>query len=357
MGARVGLCIKVSKDKGELFRRLAIRHNIFDPSRKPRVTEQHLIIPITKRPSQVAEAALRELAPFSVSRCSLPTASLPSSSIKEVLEGLIPKELLGSVPKSYDVVGDIVVIEGLPGGLAKYKREIGKALLKINKNARTCLLKVGRVEGEWRIPTYEVIAGMPKFETEHLEYGMRMRVDLSKVYFSPRLGNERQRIAGTVHDGETVVDMFAGVGPFSLAIAKRVDATVYAIDLNPDAIGLLEENIAKNKLKGRIVPICGDAREASKGLEGIADHVIMNLPSSSLAFLDTATSLLKPKGGVINLYTFSKDDLTETTERLVAKALTPLCRRLEIRGSRVVKEVAPRKWQIAVTAFCAKSEM
>jgi tRNA (guanine37-N1)-methyltransferase len=146
--------------------------------------------------------------------------------------------------------------------------------------------------------------------------------------------------------------MFAGVGPFSLAIAKKVNATVYSIDINPDAIELLRSNISLNRLKGKILPICGDALTASREIVGIADHVIMNLPGSSLRFMDAAVSLLKPSGGLLHIYMFSSDPEFSHAEKLVKEALKARCGQVDIKELRVVKEVAPRKWQIAVDAAC-----
>ena len=91
-------------------------------------------------------------------------------------------------------------------------------------------------------------------------------------------------------DGETVVDLFAGVGPFSVLIGKRnPNSKVYAVDLNPDAVELLKVNVRVNKVENRVFPILADAREiAATKLKGVADRVIMNLPETAIDFVDAA---------------------------------------------------------------------
>lgn len=354
MGAHKTLCMKAGKMHGEGLRRQALLLRLLDLSRKPKVSRGYIFIPVTRRPLEEETASLRRIAEFKMTRSALPMARPPPKGLSDLLAGALPPRLIGDLPRSYDAIGDIVVVEEISKTLEGHEEEIGEALLRMIPNATTCLLKVGKVEGERRIPTYEAIAGIRKSDTVFTEYGVRIKVDLAKVYFSPRLGFERQRIARTVSDGETVVDMFAGVGPFSLAIAKRADATVHSIDINPDAIELLITNISLNRLRGKIHPICGDAAMASAKLKGIADHVVMNLPGSSLEFMDAAISMLKPRGGTLHVYTFSVASDPSHAGELVKKALEARCASAEIRELRVVKEVAPRKWQIAVDVFCSK---
>jgi tRNA (guanine37-N1)-methyltransferase len=355
MGTRGRLCIKANKRHGEDLRQFTLHHALYDPSRKPKTSKSHILIPIRRPPTEEEETAARMIAEYEIKGCVLPRARPTQKGLGDLLVDTVPLSLLSDLPKSYDIIGDIIVIENLSEGLMVYKKAIGAALLGIHKSTRSCLLKVGKVEGERRIPTYDVVAGLRKFDTIYHEYGVLLKIDLSKVYFSPRLGNERQRVAATVSEGETVVDMFAGVGPFSLAIAKKVNAAVYSIDINPDAIELLKANVSLNHLRGKIFPICGDASTAARAIKGVADHVIMNLPGSSLKFMDAAVSLLKPSGGLLHIYTFSSDPDVSHTGELVLKALKAHCSLTEIISLRRVKEVAPRKWQIAVDVACKGS--
>src|SRR5438552_14740080 len=143
--------------------------------------------------------------------------------------------------------------------------------------------------------------------TTHKTYGCLFGVDLSKAFFSPRLSTEHQRVVQMVEKGERVVDMFAGVGPFSILIAKKVgDVRVDAIDANPQAVELLQENVRANKVEEKVHVHLGNAREViRKELTQIASRVIMNHPSASKEFIKAACDALRPSGGVIHYYTFT----------------------------------------------------
>ena len=91
-----------------------------------------------------------------------------------------------------------------------------------------------------------LIAGNNKTETEYKENNCRFIVDVEKAFFSPRLSTERERISNLINDNETVVNMFGGIGMFSILAAKKKSCTVYNIDINPNASKLCEENIRLN---------------------------------------------------------------------------------------------------------------
>jgi tRNA (guanine37-N1)-methyltransferase len=347
-----GLCIKARKKHGEGLRRVVLHHNLLDTSRKPRATTSHILIPISRVPSEEESAAIQRISSFEIKECRLASARSPPKRLEDMLDGVVPPDLLAALPKSYDLIGDIIVIEDLSESMKPHGAAVGGALLKLYKGARTCLLKSGKVQGERRVPTFQLLAGKDKTDTIYTEHGLKMKIDLAKVYFSPRLAYERQRIAGLVDEGDTVVDMFAGVGPFSLTIAKRVRATVHSIDINPDAIALLEKNICLNRLRGDIRPICGDAAVVAKTLGGIADHVIMNLPGSALDFLYEAVALLKPRGGFLHVYFFLADPDISHAASLISVSLKEVCSEMTLKGLRAVKEVAPKKWQYVADVAC-----
>ncbi len=339
----INLCMRAEKRSGERVRQALLRLGLYDRSRKIREEGGFILIPILQPPGAACALEGAE-----VTTADLPPSAKRPRTLGEVLGEAVPRNLHGLLPRSYDTVGDILVVESLSDALLPYLREIGEAFLRLNPGVRTVMLKTGKVEGEFRVPRLEVVAGEEKWETVHSEYGIRLKVDLSKVYYSPRLGWERFRVASSVADGETVVDMFAGVGPFSIMIAKCARARVYSIDLNPEAIRLLSENVSLNRLCGRVEPICGDARAAAARLGAVADRVIMNLPGRSLEFLDAAARVLKPSGGLIHLYAFAKDDPLRSAESALRGAADPHFASYGVRGARVVKPTAPREWQVAL---------
>ncbi|MDD1776305.1 MAG: class I SAM-dependent methyltransferase family protein [Candidatus Methanomethylicus sp.] len=345
------LCLRVDKTSGELVKKILIKSNLLDHSRRITADDEtvFLLIPVIEKPDN---GQMRELCLVSHSveliSAELPPLKAPKHTLRELLFGQMPDALIIHLPRSFDIVGDILIIESLEVAVLPYKSLIGKSLLELNPNVKTVLLKVGKVEGEYRVPKYEFLVGISKYDTTHQEYGIKLKVDVSKVYFSPRLGAERKRIAQQVVTGETIVDMFAGVGPFSLLIAKQVAAEVISIDLNPNAINLLKENLLLNKLKGSITPMCGDARIVAKPFFGRADRVIMNLPGHALEFLDVALALIKSIGGKIHLYTFAKDDPIKNATHNLGEVASKLLPAYEIQAVRIVKPTAPREWQVAM---------
>ena len=160
----------------------------------------------------------------------------------------VPEDLLGFSP-AYEVIGDIALLED-PDLDTRKASKIADALLRSHSNIKTVLKPLTPVIGEFRVRKFEIVAGEPTTETIHREYGCRYKVDLARAYFTPRLSTERSRILSRVKEGDTVVDMFAGVGPYSILIAKsKKPLKVVAIDKNPDAVHYLRENIILNLQK------------------------------------------------------------------------------------------------------------
>lgn len=210
----------------------------------------------------------------------------------------LPEDIRDALPNSYDCIGDVIVVK-IIDELSSYKNDIGDALLRVNGNVRLVLMD-GGVKGELRIRELEPIAGTGSSETRHRESGVTMLTDPGKVYFNPRLATERMRVASEVKDGEVIIDMFAGVAPFPLVIAKHANPDViYSIDMNHDAYLYMIENIRINKVSN-VVPLEGDAAVVVRGLP-LADRVVMNLPQMAYRFLDVALSNTK-KGGVVHLH-------------------------------------------------------
>ena len=182
----------------------------------------------------------------------------------------------------------------------------------------------------------------------HKEHGCRYNVDLADAYFSARLGTERKRVADMVKPGQYVVDLFAGVGPFSILIGKSVPgASVVAVDKNPGAVKLLRENIRLNRLDN-VTAVEDDARHAAGNLKHSADHVIMNLPQSAREFLDYGILAAK-SGGVVHFYDIThEDDLYETSWGLIQEAAARVGRKVECTGRRIVRSYAPYQYNVCI---------
>ncbi len=216
-----------------------------------------------------------------------------NKSYKDLIQ--INPELKKDLPTSFDIIGDIALIK-LKENLLDKKKYIADALIKSNHHIKTICL-VHPVSGEFRTRDIEVIGGNDNTKTIHKEFGLKLYLDIKKVYFSPRLSNERKRIADDVKDNEIIIDMFAGVSPFSIMIAKYANPKIiYSIDKNKSAFEYSEINITKNKVLDKIELINGDAKIIINNLyikKIRADRIIMNLPFSAFNFLTDAFLIMK----------------------------------------------------------------
>ncbi|MEW6722525.1 MAG: class I SAM-dependent methyltransferase family protein, partial [Candidatus Micrarchaeota archaeon] len=274
----------------------------------------------------------------------------PPKTLRGGLSGLLTEEELQKLTTSFDIVGDIAIVE-IPETLEGNEKKIGEALLKVHKNVRTVLKKLGGMEGEYRVRRFACIAGDDRTETVYMESGVKMRLDLAKVYFSPRLAHERGRIAEIVKDGERVLVLFAGVGPFALVIAKqKPKSKVAAVELNPDAVRYMRENIALNKLKN-VEALEADAGALDFGAIGGAgsfDRVIMPLPKSAHEFLVIAFAALRD-GGTVHFYTIV--GMGEPFAEALGKAETEAKKcgfSLQVLSQRIVRPYSPSQVQVVL---------
>ena len=177
--------------------------------------------------------------------------------LKKALENILSPSESEELFSSFDQVGEIIVLR-IPDSLKSKKKIIGETLLDQVKTTRSVFYQSSPVEGEFRTRNLEILAGEDNTETEYKESGCRFLVDVEKAFFSPRLSTERERIANLTHDGEIIINMFGGIGMFSILAAKISKCTVYNIDINPNASLLCEKNIKINKLKGKVISLNGD---------------------------------------------------------------------------------------------------
>jgi len=347
-------CLRVPKVHGDEAIVLVRKLNLFNRGLKVEQVGDSLYIPLVREPLPIdLEELKKHLPELEASSYLFSERAERPLNVADALEGRLPPHLLASLPKAMDFVGGIAIME-LPPELEGYKKIIGEAVLKANKRVRTVLAKSGAVEGVYRVREFEVIAGVGKTETIHKEHGCVYHVDLAKAYFSPRLSHEHDRVASQVQSGETIVDMFAGVGPFSILIAKKhKDVKVFAIDINPDAAHYLKKNISANHVQEKVTPILGDARQVvDEKLVRVADRVIMNLPEKAIEYVDVACKAVKLDGGIIHYYEFtSHSNPIETAKVRLIEAVKQNHRSVKrISLARIVRATAPFTWQVVVDA-------
>lgn len=300
--------LKVENVRGEEARKKVYAEGAYDSEREIQRQGRFLFIPLTKAVS-FPGAEIVELPGV--------RANKKPASLKEALEGKLSIAEMEKLPKAYDLIGDIAVIE-IPDELYPKRKEIGEALLATFKSIKVVASKKTSVGTEYRTRDVELIAGEKRTETVHRESGCIYRLDVTSAYFSPRLGTERMRIAKQVKEGERVMVMFAGIGPYAILIAKSARPNeVYAVELNPSAVEYMEENIRLNKVK--VTALLGDAGE-EVGKHGLFDRIIMPLPKDAGNFLDKALPALK-KGGVVNYYTFkgTSEDAAQEVKDICSK--------------------------------------
>ncbi len=275
--------------------------------------------------------------------------------LKKALEGVITANEAADLYSAFDQIGDIIVIR-IPDSLLSKKKMIGETLLENVHPARSVFYQSSDVEGDFRTRNLEIIAGEDNTETEYKEFGCRFRVDVEKAFFSPRLSTERDRIAQLVQDGEVIINMFGGIGMFSIVAAKKKKCTVYNIDLNPYAVKLCEQSIKLNKkLAGTVISICGDAAKVVKEqLQDKGDRTLMLLPERSDEFLDSAVSATK-SGGVIHYYSHQHADKRQDSVELSKQHYLEVAKiKSQVLGGRMVRAVGPHYYQTVVDVKITK---
>ena len=291
----MGKYAKVVKSKAEDFRNKLLSLNVWDDSRKVVREDDFVFFP-------VIEGA--DLSGLEIVVREGPLAKRKNASLKEALSDKLSVEKLVLVPTSFDIIGDIAILE-LDELLLDDKQLIGDVLLDTFKNIRVVLLKAGKVDTEYRVPELKVIAGEGRTETVHKEHGLRYKLDVAKAYFSPRLSRERMRVVEQIGKDERVLVMFAGVGPYAILAQKLSGASGVAVELNAIGCEYMRKNVLLNHVDVDIS--CGDVRDIVPD-QGLFDRIIMPLPKDSADYLDITIPALK-KDGIIHFYVFASSPL------------------------------------------------
>ena len=275
--------------------------------------------------------------------------------LKKALASILTENESQQLISAFDQIGSIIIVR-IPDSLISKKKIIGETLLEQVKTTKSVFFQSSPVEGDFRTRNLELLAGDDKTETEYKESGCRFIVNVEKAFFSPRLSTERERISNLVNDNETIVNMFGGIGMFSILSAKKKSCTVYNIDINPDASTLCEENTRLNKLKGNVISLNGDASDIiKKELQNSANRVLMLLPERSDEFLDSAISSLKTNG-IIHYYSHIHADKKQDAAKLSeVHFLKTNATNSKILNSKIVRPIGPRFYQTVVDAAIQKN--
>lgn len=239
------------------------------------------------------------------------------------------------------IIGDILVV----------KKDVENPETFLELPGVNRVVKLGRIRGLKREPELEVLLGEGT-ETIHRENHCFFKLDVSKIMWSKGNTTERKRIAELVKEGETVVDLFAGIGYFSIPVAVHSKAEkIYSIEINPTAYNYLCQNITLNNVPEKIKPLSGDCRELAP--KGVADRVLMGYIGNTHHYLDVALEALKDEGGVIHYHESVPDKLkfTRPVDRLKEAAEGF---ELEILNNRIIKKYSPGVYHMVVDAYIQK---
>ena len=271
---------------------------------------------------------------------------------KMIAQGILDEKQASLMVKSFDVMGDIAIID-IPNGLQKFEKKIAATLLNLHKNLRVVAKKGSEVAGKFRVRKLQVLAGEKRTETIYRESGCAFEIDLAKVYYSPRLSYERERIAKKVKKGEKVLALFAGAGFFPIVICKyQPKCEILAIELNPVAVKYMVKNVARNKMGKSIKVVLGDVKKVlgGKKYKRWATRATLPLPHSAHEFLPQILDSMK-KGGIVHFYYIPKSRVEDEFEDALSK-IREICkekkRKFRVIFKRVVKTYAPHVDEVVI---------
>jgi len=251
---------------------------------------------IVRRGEMVEIPVLKEITGMQIVEQQSPEHYIKMPELADLLDGSIPEPLKKLLPRGWFILGDTIILRINPA-LSEHRRVIGAALLRLYPRCR-CVLEDKGVRGQFREPCREVIAGTPG-ETIHRENGVIFKLDPMRIMFSQGNVKERMRMASLGKD-EIVVDMFAGIGYFSLPMAVHSrPSRITAIEINPIAHKYLVENIRLNRVEDIVEPVLGDCAVLTP--EGEADRVIMGMVGITERYLRRGIEALRP-GGILHYH-------------------------------------------------------
>ncbi|MEM2954703.1 MAG: class I SAM-dependent methyltransferase family protein [Candidatus Nanoarchaeia archaeon] len=307
-------CLRVKKELGESAKRfllekkyLALNYAI------GKSAQRYLLLPLVENAPE--EDILKNFEGKILER-NLQELPIKSKNLKNLLIGIIPNEFIDKIIKSYDVVGDICILD-IPEELEKFELTIAHTIKRNFPNIKVVAKKTGKRTEIERVQPLKIITGENRLITTYKEHGVLMKVDLEKVYFSPRASGERLRIAKLVKPFEKILVMFSGVCPYALVIAKfQPNCKIWAIDINPEAHKLALENVRLNRVGHIITPLLGDVKEIVPKIGELFDRIIMPFPEKAWDFLPLALKYAAPSATIHFIVFVEENKLEETINKI-----------------------------------------
>lgn len=263
----------------------------------------------------------------------------PIDEIKQELSKFLSENKLKLLPKKWEKLGDVAIIK-IPPELKNQSNILGKIYADV-LGCKTILNDIGGISGELRKPEVEIIYGSKNTETIHTENKVRFKLDPQKVMFSSGNMNERGRMGTISNSNETVVDLFAGIGYFTLPMAVHSrPGKIYAIEKNPVSFDYLCQNIPLNNVSSIVEPIHGDNRMVAP--KNVANRVIMGFFGDTHQFLPVAFECLKNNCGVIHYHDkFPEESIPDKPVNVVRGIAEKYNRTVDLIDYKHVKSYAP----------------
>ena len=328
------LCVKVPIKEAQKAKENLLMKGLFDKEHFIKKDKEFVYFPVKKRfrtKYKIIHKLLKK--------------KKPKSNLKGSLAKKLGKRELDLVRTAMDVIGNIAILE-IPKELEKKENLIAKQVLSTNKSINT-VLKKGKHRGVYRTQNLKYLAGEKTREAEYRENNVTLKLDVEKVYFSPRLSNERKRIYKQVKKGEDVLVMFAGAGPYTCVIAKNTNAKhITGVEINPEAHNYSLQNVIANKLNNTSV-FLGDVKNIVPKLNKKFDRILMPLPKTAANYLDVALKASK-KGTVIHFYDFQKETETKKSTDKIKKACAEARKKCRIIQTVKCGQAAPREFRFCI---------
>jgi len=206
------------------------------------------------------------------------------------------------------------------------------------------------IQGELRIPTTRVLLTRENIEnptiTIHVEGGVKYKFDVSSCMFSSGNVNERMHFGSIKALDEIVVDMFAGIGYFSIPLALHAGVRhVYSLEKNPNSVQFLNENIILNGIQDRVTVFCGDNREVGNEILGTANRVLMGYIPTPKQFIARAIQFINPERNAIIHYHYNckKNEIQQIPNLHFEEELSKIgLWSFKVADTRIIKSYSPQ---------------
>jgi len=237
------LGLKVTLKDAEKWKKYLVLNNLIDKKHYYTKDAKYIYFPITEK-FEIISAHTTEISFVDIEFSN----SSSSGTLKENLSKTLTKEEFEFVKTAHDIIGSIAILE-IPKDLESREKLIAETLLNVNSQIKTVLKKAEIHSGVYRTQKMTYLAGINTKETIYRENGVQLKLDVEKVYFSIRLGNERKRIMQLVKPREEILVMFSGAAPYPVVLSKNTKAKhITGIEINPDGHKYGMETLKLNKI-------------------------------------------------------------------------------------------------------------